>query len=801
LKTEFLNEITSYGKLGHLLALLALVASLTSLISYGRAAVSKNLEDTPRWQALGRSAFIMHAVGVLGVFIVLFFIIFNHRYEYNYVYNHSSNALPFKYLLSCFWEGQEGSFLLWMIWHVVLGLITAFTAGIWENKVMTVISAVQFILSITIVGIYIADIKIGSSPFALLRNEMVGAPIFQQANYLDFIKDGKGLNPLLQNYWMVIHPPVLFLGFAATLIPFAYTIAAMWQGNFNNWVKPTLGWTLFGAAVLGTGICMGGAWAYESLSFGGYWAWDPVENASLVPWLTLVGAAHTLNIYKSSQYSLKTTLILLLASFFLVIYSTYLTRTGILGDTSVHAFTGEGASLTIHLISFLGLIAIISIGLYIKAARSIAAPTAEEGSITREFWMYIGSLILLISAIQITFTTSIPVWNKLFGLKLAPPADPMSHYNRIQIWISILLGLGMALTHFLKYKKTDVSKWLKEQIVPFGLAVLIALGLGFYQKINQWEVAALLFAAVYALVANLFFLLKRKLALIKMGGNLAHLGFALMLVGIIFSSFNKHVISRNKINADLGIKGDTDEETRKENQENLLLFRNTAADMDPYTLTYLGDSTDEPNHYYKVKYTKRNKTTNALEEEFILYPFAQINPKMGLISSPDNKKYWDKDVFTYISKTTLQYTTRKVKPNDTIYFSNGMLVYKGISKQITNKAYKTNKGDAAVVQAQLDAYDINGKTGELHPVFADNGNQVVNTDDTLKDINLYVSLKQLILEEPGTVEIAFKQPAAEQDYIVMKAMVFPHINLLGLGVIIMSLGTFLAFFKRLTQTK
>jgi cytochrome c-type biogenesis protein CcmF len=183
---------------------------------------------------------------------------------------------------------------------------------------------------------------------------------------------------------------------------------------------------------------MGGAWAYDSLSFGGYWAWDPVENASLVPWLTLVAGVHTLNIYKHSKFSLKTTLLFFILTFFLIIYSTYLTRTGILGDTSVHAFTGEGASLSIHLIGFLIIIAIISFWLFFKNSKAIASPQKEEATWTREFWMYIGSLVLLISAIQITFTTSIPVWNKMFGLKLAPPADPIYHYNRIQIWIAVV---------------------------------------------------------------------------------------------------------------------------------------------------------------------------------------------------------------------------------------------------------------------------------------------------------------------------------------------------------------------------
>src|SRR5690606_6592435 len=163
-----------------------------------------------------------------------------------------------------------------------------------ESRVMAVIALVQVALATMLLGFYLGpDINIGSSPFILLRDKMVDAPIFSQPNYLEFVTDGNGLNILLQNYWMVIHPPVLFLGFSATLIPFAFTIAALWKGDYKEWIRPTWIWSLFAGAALGTGIMMGGAWAYESLTFGGYWAWDPVENASLVPWLTLVAALHT----------------------------------------------------------------------------------------------------------------------------------------------------------------------------------------------------------------------------------------------------------------------------------------------------------------------------------------------------------------------------------------------------------------------------------------------------------------------------------------------------------------------------
>ena len=149
---------------------------------------------------------------------------------------------------------------------------------------------------------------------------------------------------LLQNYWMVIHPPVLFLGFASTLVPFSFIIAALWKGEYKSFIRTTVISSLFSGGVLGLGIMMGGAWAYESLNFGGYWAWDPVENASLVPWLTMIAGLHTLIVFKATGRSLSTTMVFYGLTYILVWYSTFLTRTGVLGDTSVHAFTGEGKS-------------------------------------------------------------------------------------------------------------------------------------------------------------------------------------------------------------------------------------------------------------------------------------------------------------------------------------------------------------------------------------------------------------------------------------------------------------------------
>ena len=241
---------------------------------------------------LGRGAFWTHIVSTLGVIALLFVLFANNRYEFQYIWKHLDDDMPTRYLLSAFWGGQEGGFLLWMFWHNVLACILLLRPNGWQREVMTVISAIEAFLALMLLGVYFGDFQLGLDPFLLIREApaYIGESWVEQANYLDTVRNaqgelafrnGQGLNPLLQNYWMTIHPPTLFLGFAACSIPFAYAIAALWRRDLKGWIRPTIPWAFFAVGILGAGILMGGAWAYEALSFGGFWAWDP---SRILPW-------------------------------------------------------------------------------------------------------------------------------------------------------------------------------------------------------------------------------------------------------------------------------------------------------------------------------------------------------------------------------------------------------------------------------------------------------------------------------------------------------------------------------------
>ncbi len=324
---NFIGEHLFPGQLGHFLTILCFVASLVATIAYFKSANATLPDAAASWKRLARTAFMIECASVFTVFITIFYIVFSHKFEYAYAWNHSSLALNKSYLFACIWEAQEGSFLLWTIWHCVLGLILMFRAGKWEAPVMTVVSFAQVCLATMIIGLYFGSTRVGINPFMLVRQleNMQSAPIFSRPDYMSLavMKDGQGLNQLLQNYWMVIHPPVLFLGFASTLIPFAYAIAGLWKKEYTGWTKVALPWALFSGGILGLGVMMGAAWAYESLTFGGFWAWDPVENASLVPWLVMVAGLHTHVVYNATGHSLRATYFFYIMSFSLVLFATF----------------------------------------------------------------------------------------------------------------------------------------------------------------------------------------------------------------------------------------------------------------------------------------------------------------------------------------------------------------------------------------------------------------------------------------------------------------------------------------------
>lgn len=815
--TKFIGEHLLPGHLGHFLVILAFVSSIVATVAYFISTNSKEEARAQSWKNLARTAFFIQVGAVLATLALLYFMIYRHYFEYSYVWEHTSRELSEKYLLSGLWEGQEGSFLLWTVWHCVLGSILIFTSKKWEAPVMTVISFAQVCLASMLLGIWLFGYKVGSNPFILFREANPGMPLFQRADYMSFITDGRGLNPLLQNYWMVIHPPVLFLGFASTIVPFSFAFAGLWKKNFGEWTKPALPWALFSAMVLGTGVMMGAAWAYESLTFGGFWAWDPVENAALVPWLTLIGGIHTLLVYKHSGHSLKATFFFFIITFILILYSTFLTRSGILGTTSVHAFTDLGMSgqLLVYLFIFL----IPAFVLFFINYRKIPDIKKEESVNSREFWMFIGSLVLFLSAVFITFTTSIPVWNKLFHLNLAPPVDPKFHYNKIQVFVAVILGIGTAAVQYFRYKNTPLQFFGKKILTPTIIALVLGTLIAVFGQINFSDhglgflvaIYIAMYASIYAIVANfgyVFIMLKGSLK--AAGASVAHVGFGMMLLGILISASRQKAISIDRLGLMDGYFSKNDKEFTTA-RENIFLSKNLPMQMGKYWVTYKGDSTakGDPKHYYVVQYEQKDNAGRVISS-FKLYPDAFVNPRgqEGLIANPDSKHYWNHDIFTYVTsvpdptkiKDTAQYESHTVSPGDTIFLSNGYMVLDGFTSNPHGNGYEPRPGDIAV-GARLKVHDSNGQSFTADPIYyLRDSTYQYSVEDTIPAMNLYVKFDK-ILPEQKKIELSVKQSGTVGDYIVMKAYIFPYINVLWLGTLVMIIGFLISIVYRVKMLR
>ncbi|OQY92639.1 MAG: cytochrome c assembly protein [Sphingobacteriales bacterium UTBCD1] len=808
----YLGEHLLPGQLGHFFIVLSLVSSAVAAFAYFKSANAVSEQNAISWKKLGRYAFFTDVFSVISIFILLFYIIHSHYFEYKYAWQHTSLSLEVRYMLASFWEGQEGSFLLWTFWHCVLGLVLIKRSKEWEAPVMSVLSFVQFCLATMIAGLYIFGWKLGSNPFILLRDSGVldNAPALHmnlditqplKPDYLSFITDGNDLNPLLQNYWMVIHPPALFLGFASTVVPFAFAVAGLWKKKLTEWTKPALPWALFSAAALGTGIMMGAAWAYESLTFGGYWAWDPVENASLVPWLVMIAGIHTLMVYRHSGHSLRITHLFLILSFSLVLYSTFLTRSGILGDTSVHAFTDMGMNW--QLIGFMAVCIVPALWLFASRYKQIPSIQKEESATSREFWMFIGSLVLFLSALLIIGKTSLPAF-----VKIAPPEDPEFAYNRVQVLVAVIVALLTAVTHYMKYKQTTRAFFWKKIWLPTVISVVISSLILIFGNINYnkygygflgsiWLAIA---CSVYSIIANgAYFIDKLRKSSKLSGGTLAHLGFALMLLGILISSSKKEILSYNTS----GIAINFGEGSKEESGENLTLVKDVRTDMGKYWVTYEGSEKNpqKPLWYYNVKFENKNG-----KENFVLQPNAFINYKgnEGLMANPASEHYWDHDIYTYITslpdptrnKDTAQFKNKLLRTGDTSFYAKGYFI---LEKVMSRDSIPTKDGIDPTGRASLaiiKVHSMNNSTYTAQPLLVNKGGALYSVPDTVISQNLIFAINSV---QDNKVNLGVKESNTVLDYLTLKAYKFPYINLLWLGVVIMVAGIFVSMIKHIRR--
>jgi cytochrome c-type biogenesis protein CcmF len=638
---------------------------------------------------------------------------------------------------------------------------------------------------------------------------------------------------------MVIHPPTLFLGFATTLVPFSFCIAGIWLRKYRDWVRPALPWALFSGAILGLGILMGGYWAYETLSFGGYWNWDPVENAIYVPWLILIASIHTMITYKNSETALKVSIILVITVFILILYSTFLTRSGILGDASVHSFTDLGLSgqLLIYLLFFL----VISIGLAIWRWKEIPSSEKEASVYSREFWIFVGVLTLCLMGFQVLIPTSIPVWNKIITLvggnaNLAPPPDQIKFYSKFQLWFAVVIGILSGIGQFFWWKKIDLATLRKELMTPVLIALLLFALVITLGQVYTISYIILTLAGIFTLVANgkiLTAVLRTSPGL--SGGAVAHIGVGMMLIGIMFSSGYSKVVSLN--NTGLQI---SKEFSKEFNRDNLFLMINEPRTMWGYEIEYFGERLEPrthggyirksdvtitgdkdkvvakidlavDGHQYKANDTIAIRGENTFYEiqlrrgkhSYTLFPRAQINPEMGgLLVSPDIYRTVSADLYTHVSSVMRpeeeaewsELEEMKVKKGQQFYANDYVAVLESVDRIFAVEGVELSPEDVAV-KARIR---VQGEHGDYfaEPIFLIKNKLIGRIPDEIQDLGVRLVLMNI---HPETNDFTVGLRRRQKDWVVIKALEKPYINVLWIGTLVLMAGFGIAMTRRIRE--
>ena len=407
----------------------------------------------------------LSATFVAAASLLLWTLIFANDFTVEYVAAYSSTKLPTIYKISAFWAGQQGSFLLWLLVHSMAGVTLTF------RRTNAAAVAVYFLLQAVLTALVLAK-----SPFAPNPAQVV---------------EGVGLNPLLQDFWMAIHPPIIFVGYALLAVPFALSLGSLLtEAASRSWLDEARIWTLAAWSFLGAGIFVGGYWAYKVLGWGGYWGWDPVENSSLVPWLMAAVLLHLVNLARKKSAVLIQAHVAATFTYALVVYGTFLTRSGILGDFSVHSFASSTVGAAIALADAVILIGGLTVILW--KAKQLPQGALYDKHGESAFAVLLGSLLIIFVAAIVWVGMSMPLLSQLVGEAAAVDTD-----------------------------------FYVKSTAPIA-AVIVALLIYTFAKFGRT---------------------------ISLGGKIAHVGFVAMLAAIVLSSTGDTVTQELKPRAKVQVDG------------------------------------------------------------------------------------------------------------------------------------------------------------------------------------------------------------------------------------------------------
>jgi cytochrome c-type biogenesis protein CcmF len=526
---------------GTSLIILAIVSSASASAAY--ALVTRGNVAMVRW---GRAA-TWSALGfALGSAVLLTALFALQRYNTQYVFDYSSSDLEFRYRIAALWAGQPGSLVVWALIGLLCAPFLMRRTRHFEPYMLSTLMLLQVFLLV----------------FMLVRNP------FLPTNTADFpatafgpngqVLDGKGLNPQLHNVWMVIHPPTLFTGYGLLGVTFAAALAGLWRRDYDGWARIALPWTVAGWTILGLALTMGGYWAYETLGWGGYWAWDPVENASLVPWLVGGALIHGLLVQKSHGGLRRANFFLAILTYLAVFYASFLTRSGVLGAFSVHSFVEVG--LKDIMLGTLVALAVLGVGVLAIRWRDVPRRALAEAILSRDTVFVLMMLTFVIIGVVVAFGTSMPwittlqsvnatfarVFGNAFDITNRSIADgevlgdgrfalQADFFKRTTSPLALILAVLMAFGPLLGWRGTNTRKLLMTMRWPFVAGVVLT-SVGIVLGVRDALPLAFLLVATFAFGTNLLMLVRTlRGGWLRIGGYLSHVGMAVLLVGFVGS--------------------------------------------------------------------------------------------------------------------------------------------------------------------------------------------------------------------------------------------------------------------------
>ena len=557
--------------LGTIALYLLLVAGVAGILLYSKP----RLLAVVSWIQLLLSGF---------VFLFTLFGLFRGWYQYQYIFHNSEISLAPIYKLSALWSGDAGSLILWLVIISIILFVVSYKDESYR-KATPVLSG--FI-------VMIAGLTLLANPFRLVAPTPA---------------DGMGLSMLLQNPWMVTHPPVVFAAYALMAVPFGLTIVFLFKPgpqNIATWRKSVRPWVIASWLLLGLGILLGAIWAYETLGWGGYWGWDPVENSSLIPWLLLTVAVHALIIDDGTNSASRAVAGSILASFCTMMVAVFITRSGALSELSVHTFAGSSWAFWVILA---GIVVSVGFSVFVVARAWKMLPNPDQSDVTsKPFSIGIGNIAITVFAFAVLAGTLLP----MFGAQ----SLTRIYYQTILVPVGVIMLLGSAVGPLQAWKVTPPKLLVRNIIVPVLVAAFVVLAL---PQNGDWLVYLVGACAAFAAASNIMVMMR--LPVVKWGAFISHVGLAILACGIIVSS----------------VLQDTSQATMKLNAKSEILGFDTI--VTDYRTNDAGDSFDAN---YQLEYNNE-KMLGVLHGKWDV-------KSQGWIFQPSFHKTFQRDVMVVVSQ-------------------------------------------------------------------------------------------------------------------------------------------------------